>query len=344
MNQVDNIDFTQLEKLSDQSSTLFYSFNYNGALDINYISSNIAAVLGYESESFTSDSEAWLNRIHPDDKEELINFYKDDSSDSPKEITTRIKHKDGHYQWLRHELNTSTDEKYQIASAVDITELKQKALKRKEKEDESEESLKEKESLLSEIHHRVKNNLAIMSGLLEMQAFNAEDEHLLQRLEENQMRIKAMGRVHEKLYESHSFYDIPIAEYVDDLLNTISEFVKQPDKEITVVKEVEDISLNISQAVPFGIVLNELVSNCYRYAFEHKKEGKIKVELFQEEDSIILDITDNGQGLPDEFEAMSASSTAMTLVDTLVPQLNGTFEAKSDDSGTNFTVTFDIED
>lgn len=308
------------------------------------MSSNVSSVLGYKPTSFTSNGKDWLDKIHPDDRAELVSFYKNNSDDPLQKVITRIKHQGGNYRWLRHEVNASTDDNYRIVSAVDITDIKEEALQSQKTEHDSEVSPKEKETLLSEIHHRVKNNLAIMSGLLQMQAFNADEPKLLQRLEENQLRIRAMGQVHEKLYESNTFSSIPIAEYVDGLVKTVSESVKQPDKEITVNKEVEHISLNISQAVPFGIILNELVSNCYRYAFENKKKGEINIRLHQEDESIILEVSDNGQGLPDEFEDMSTSSTAMTLVNTLVPQLNGTFEADSNESGTYFTVTFDIED
>ena len=212
----------------------------------------------------------------------------------------------------------------------------------KEYEDTIRRSLKEKETLLSEIHHRVKNNLAIISGLLQMQAFNTEDEQLLEKLYESQSRIQSIAMVHEKLYESDSFSDIAIDQYIDDLLNVIMSSITDHDKRIKVEKEVEAISLNVSQAIPCGLLLNELITNSYKHAFPDRDEGLIRITLVVDNGNVELKVQDNGVGLPEDFDIESQSTLGITLIKTLVQQLEGKLEVASE-GGAVFSLKFELE-
>ncbi|TYP93657.1 Two-component sensor histidine kinase, contains HisKA and HATPase domains [Fodinibius salinus] len=324
-----DMNFSEFQELlNDSSRLLVYRGTIKDELTFNYFSENTANVLGFSESVFIKDAKAWFDCIHVDDTSRVKDHYHNLAPGESAELIFRFQHQRGHFVWLRSHIK-HIGENTIIGTATEITE---------EKEAE------EKETLLSEIHHRVKNNLAIMSGLLEMQALNTKEEKLLQRLNENQSRIQAMGRVHEKMYESNLFSEVPISEYIDDLLEKIDEGKYADGSKVTVTTDMEQLSLNISQAVPFGIIVNELVENCYRYAFEGQKSGKINLSLSRDEDTVTLVIKDNGIGLPDEFESKSKSSTGMTLIDALVGQLSGTFEPSSSSEGTTFVVTFDVDE
>ncbi len=228
------------------------------------------------------------------------------------------------------------DQKRLIAYVRDITDHKnyEHAIKK---------SLKEKETLLTEVHHRVKNNLAIISGLLEMQVFNAEDEQLLAKLKESQSRIQSIAMVHEKLYSSDSFSEIAIDQYIEDLLDWIEGSMSDYEKDITVEKEMDAILLTVNQAIPCGLLLNELITNCYKHAFTGQDSGKIRISVKQKGSEIELHVEDSGLGLPDDFDLEEESSLGMTIINTLTHQLNGNLEIISEGTGTSFTLTFNIE-
>lgn len=204
-------------------------------------------------------------------------------------------------------------------------------------------SLKEKETLLAEIHHRVKNNLAIISGLLEMQVFNTEDEQLLNKLRESQSRIQSIAMVHEKLYRSDSFSEVAIDQYIKDLVDRIVRSMTNLEKNIQVRYDMMPVTLTVSQAIPCGLVLNELITNCFKHAFKRQQEGEICTILKKEGVTMQLCVKDNGSGLPDDFDIHTESTLGMTLINTLIQQLNGELNVSSN-GGSSFEITFDIEE
>ena len=246
------------------------------------------------------------------------------------------KKKDGTY--FPTEIHTKTyeigDQKRLIAYVRDNTA-------HKKYENAIRKSLKEKETLLSEVHHRVKNNLAIISGLLEMQVFNTDDEQLLYKLQESQSRIQSIAMVHEKLYSSDSFSEIAIDDYINDLLGIVTDSMADFEKSVTIEKDMDSVTLAVGQAIPCGLLLNELITNSYKHAFENRDKGTIKICLSKEGKTIVLSVQDNGVGLPDDFDIQNESSLGMTLVNTLVKQLEGELKVSSK-QGSHFTITFDI--
>ncbi|MDZ7659045.1 PAS domain S-box protein [Fodinibius sp.] len=204
-------------------------------------------------------------------------------------------------------------------------------------------SLKEKETLLSEVHHRVKNNLAIISGLLQMQVFNTEDENLLAKLKESQSRIQSIAMVHEKLYSSETFSEIAIDKYINDLLNMIEESMTDFKKDIRVNTDMESIRLTVGQAIPCGLLLNEMITNCYKHAFKNSDEGEINISVREEEGQVKLSVEDNGIGLPEDFSIEQQPSLGMTIINTLTTQLDGQLKVDSGDFGSRFSLAFDIE-
>ncbi len=204
-------------------------------------------------------------------------------------------------------------------------------------------SLKEKETLLSEVHHRVKNNLAIISGLLQMQVFNTDDENLLAKLKESQSRIQSIAMVHEKLYSSEIFSEIAIDKYINDLLDMIEESLADYGKEIRVKTDMDSILLTVSQAIPCGLLLNEMITNCYKHAFVDLGEGEINISISEKAGQILLSVADNGVGLPNDFDMDEQSSLGMTIIKTITSQLNGDLDVESGDFGSRFSIAFKID-
>lgn len=224
-------------------------------------------------------------------------------------------------------------EKRLIAYLRDISE-------QKEYEEKIRQSLKEKETLLAEIHHRVKNNLAIISGLLEMQTFNAADESIAKELKESQSRIQSIAIVHEKLYQSESLSDIALDTYIGELLSFIAQTFTKEDDNVRVTKDIEAISLNIQEAIPCGLILNELITNAFKHAFKGVEDGRLHISLKKKaDDTITMKVENNGNSLPDDFDIASSSSLGMTLIQTLVKQLDGSLDVTSE-NGACFIVSF----
>ncbi len=214
--------------------------------------------------------------------------------------------------------------------------------KRKKQEEQIRSSLKEKEALLSEIHHRVKNNLAVISGLLYLQSDKTEDPSARQLLEQSQSRINSMALIHEMLYDNQYFSSVDPGEYIRQLVDHISTNMQQKGENIEVQIETGDIELDMNTAVPCALIINELMTNAFKYAFKNNALGKILVRFMPEGvDHYLLEITDNGVGLPEGFEIkkQSEQSLGLFLVNTLVKQIGGTMEVISD-NGTCFKIRF----
>lgn len=184
-----------------------------------------------------------------------------------------------------------------------------------------EQSLHEKEILLSEIHHRVKNNLAVISGLLEMESMQTPDPE--RALKESRDRIHSMAMIHEILYQSDSFSEIRLDQYIKDLAEYICETYVAGDKEIDLHTQLQEVTLNINQAVPTGLILNELLANAIEHGFNGETKGSITIHLKESEGKVHLLLKDNGKALPFEFDLESADSTGFTIVKALVKQLDG---------------------
>lgn len=245
-------------------------------------------------------------------------YKKKDGSTFPSEINTK------HYQ--------RDDVDHILAYVRDISD-------HIEYEKAIEKSLKEKSTLLAEVHHRVKNNLAVISGLLEMQAFNAQIALVQQELKESQSRIQSIATVHELLYQSESFSNIHLEPYIDELVSYISETFGHEDTDIRFEKEIAPVSLTVKQAVPCGLLLNELITNAYKHAFPAHSEGMISIKLTENDGMLSLTVADNGVGLPEDFDYEESSSLGITLIHTLVRQINGSLTIESEPK-TKFQINF----
>lgn len=218
-----------------------------------------------------------------------------------------------------------------IGVSKDITQRKKAELKIKE-------SLEEKEVLLREIHHRVKNNLQIISSLLNLQTQYVEGEESINVLKESQNRVKTMAIVHEKLYQSSNLKDINFKEYIEDLISVLFYSYGIESEDIKTEIYLEDLKIGIDTAIPCGLIINELVTNSLKYAFPDKK-GILKIELIPISNYIKLVVADNGIGLPPNIDLENTNTLGLKMVNSLVYQLEGTLELNKT-NGTEFIIKF----
>jgi len=221
--------------------------------------------------------------------------------------------------------------------------LKEKSRQIEEQNKTIEKALVEKETLLKEIHHRVKNNLQLISGLLELQAVQFDDENVKEMMEEGKSRVRSMALIHEQLYESNDLGKIDFREYLNKLTNDIAIAFNAPEKEISFQIKVKQFSLDINTAVPLGLIVNELIANAYKHAFKGRKKGNIIIDLVPvENEETQLRIIDNGIGLPKDFDPLSKRSLGLRLVQGLIRQLGGEYAYESK-KGTQFMLQFKNE-
>ncbi len=208
----------------------------------------------------------------------------------------------------------------------------------KKQSDKLEKNNAEKELLLKEIHHRVKNNLQVISSLLELQSQNITDESALSAVSDGQTRVKSMALIHQNLYQNQDIGRISFKDYAEQLVKQISA-IYGTKKNIDVVIDSKPIFLDIDTSIPLGLILNELISNSYKYAFK-EDAGKINIKLEErKEGSYVLSCSDSGVGLPEGFDISKTTSLGLKLVRRLCKQLYGTVSHENK-NGTNFTITF----
>jgi two-component sensor histidine kinase/DNA-binding response OmpR family regulator len=216
-------------------------------------------------------------------------------------------------------------------------------IQRKQDEQRIIESLKEKETLLKEIHHRVKNNLQVIQSLMNLQASSLENPALKTLFEEARNRINAMAIIHESLYQSESLSSIGLKSYVTRLTSQLSRMYRGCVAHVTLSINVSDIFIGIDQLVPCGLVLNELISNAYKHAFDRSRSGRIEITAFVHEDNHLeISVSDNGKGLPADFESLKFDSLGMKLIFLLVErQLDGSVNVRQN-GGTRFIIRFPL--
>ena len=219
-------------------------------------------------------------------------------------------------------------------------QLKQELSERMWAEEQVKASLKEKEVLLQEIHHRVKNNLQIISSLFSLQSDNIEDQQVIEMLRDSQNRVRSMALVHEKLYRSESLSRIDFGQYIQSLAEHLFRSYGANMQGITLGTETDCVSLGIDLAVPCGLLLNELISNSLKHAFTGEQTGRIYIELFQDSDrKVNLTVGDDGMGFPADLDFRDTRTLGLQLVITLVQQLKGAIELDNS-RGTVFKITF----
>ena len=213
------------------------------------------------------------------------------------------------------------------------------AIERKQTEEELKSSIYERDVLLKETHHRVKNNMQVIHSLLNLQTHYAENMEAVNVLKESQNRVKSMGMIHEKLYHSTDRSKINFKDYVESLTSDLLTSYKLSEKILPVI-QVGDLELNLETAILCGLIINELVSNSLKYAFTKTEIGEVHISLNLVDNRYELVISDNGIGFPEDLDFRNADSLGLQLVNNITDQLDGDIELDRS-LGTKFTIKFD---
>ncbi len=303
--------------------------------EFTYLSDSFLQLVGMTLEECRKGG--WLKRLAPEDIGRTQNDWKQCvATGCFWDYEYRIFDKKGNDHFVLSRGAPLRDETGRIVSWVgnhlDITE-------RRRNEKRLEASLKEKEVIIKEVHHRVKNNMQVISGFLQLQSNYITDPDSIEKLNECQRRVKTMALVHEKLYQSKHLGFINAAEYIKSLVSDLMEsYALRTD--IDIQANVESVNINIDTAIPCGLIINELLTNALKYAFKDRLSGHITVDMHLGQDHrFTLVVSDDGTGLTDGFDIGSTATLGMQLVAVLVRQLGGEIGIESR-NGATFTITF----
>ena len=228
---------------------------------------------------------------------------------------------------------SSTADNGMICVVRDITE-------RKEYQQKTEQALQEKKTLLKEVHHRMKNNLSIVSSLLELKKYEPV-ESVKELIEETQSRINSISLIHEKLYRSETLSEVNVRDYIEEFSAIVLTSFNSDQKNITVRKDLQPFNLKTRRAVPLGLIINELLSNAFKHGFAGLNSGHIDITLDVNENEVILKVSNNGNSLPEDFSIEDRQSMGMTLIKTLTRQLEGSYNV-TQNGRTVFEIRFPI--
>jgi PAS domain S-box-containing protein len=307
-----------------------------------FLSESAITISGYPASTFKCRRDC-IPYVFPEDRKKFSQIVElAIATRQPFELEYRWIHADGNIKWLYEKGQGFWDNYgnllYLDGAIFDISDRKASELK-------LQESLHEKEVLLKEIHHRVKNNLQIVFGLLELQARSIHDPHIKTLFEDSQNRIHSMALIHEMLYRSSDLSQIDFATYLQDLLHSLAQSYNVDAQRISFQVDIETFPLNIELATPCGLIVNELVTNALKHAFPNHRSGSIKLACHKsKENRVCLIISDNGIGISADLNISKIKSLGLQLVYTLTKQLKGTIILDRS-GGTTFQLEFnEIDD
>jgi PAS domain S-box-containing protein len=362
-------DITELKLSSEklkESEELYRSFlqNFKGIAfkldrDFNpiFVEGAVEEITGYKEEDFISGSVKLPDLIDPEDMLSLERS-KEKMSSSPNSIMEheyRLRQKDGTVKWV-HELvhnicNASGEIEFIQGYAYDITQKKK-----------AEETLEKAEAIgMREIHHRIKNNLQIVSSLLSLQADKFRDKDVIEAFRESENRVVSMSIIHEELHKSEDTISIDFAAYLRKLTSELLYSYRIGNKKVKLSLDVDHTFLGIDTAIPLGIIINELFSNSLKYAFPGDADGEIRISLYRDPETYVSDsapesnndiesseacpgftliYSDSGGHFPESIDFKNPDTLGLQLVNALVEQLDGTIELEKGEE-TKFTIRFD---
>ena len=301
---------------------------------ISMVNSEFEMLSGFKKEEIEGKM-SWTQFIAKDDLERMKTYHKLRRTEPdvvPRNYEFKFIDRKKNMKNIFLTVSIIPDTKKSLVSLMDITT-------RKESEKKLKSSLKEKEMLLREIHHRVKNNLQIISSLLSLQSRYVKDENDLEIFKESQNRVKSISYIHEYLYQSRKMSKINVLDYIRRVTTDLIYAYNLDPERVHIRIEIEKIDLNIETATPLGLIVTELVSNSIKHAFPHNQKGEIIVSLSCDNDEFLLTVSDNGVGIPEDFDIEKTETLGLKLVNTLVKQIDGVVELDKT-KGTNFKIKF----
>lgn len=327
----------EMERVVENSPVIVFKWRAEKGWPIDFVSKNISQ-FGYSLEDFSSGKVTYADIVYPQDlprvEEQLRKKFEEGANEFT--IEYRILTKYGKILWadertfIRRDAEGNVDYLQGIIVNIDERKRAEEAL------------LKVEEIRKKEIHHRIKNNLQVISTLLYLESDKFKDKKVRDAFKNSQDRVRTMALVHEKLYQSEDMESIDFADYTKNLITYLSQSYVVGNRNISIDLDVADVFLNMDTAVPLGIIINELVSNSLKYAFEDKDEnekGIISVDIEHLGDDFMLKVSDDGCGIPEDIDFRDTESLGLQLVTNLVEQIDGNIELKRD-NGTKFIIRF----
>jgi PAS domain S-box-containing protein len=298
-------------------------------------------ILELDEFSTAPGVDAFLSRVHPEDHERVREITgRLAQTPGVREFTCRLLLPDGRIKHIANRVVTECDS---AGNPRNIAGTLQDVTERVLFEELIHAQLVEKEVLLREIHHRVKNNLNIVSSMLYLQGAAAGEDRITALFEESRARVQAMALVHELLYQSGDMGRIDLKSYLEQLGQGLLASYSDGSAAVSIATDVSVPPVSIQVAIPCGLIVCELVTNALKYAFRGRAGGRIRVALAEREGRFVLGVADDGVGLAAARQARPGS-IGLNLVQALADQLDGTLESRSDGGGTVFTVTFKVQE
>ncbi len=309
----------------------------NDSFRFEYVNDELCTILGYSRDELL---DADFRRFLDDESRALVArryIQRQQGDEPPRRYEFNIIRKDGHIR----QVETSSAVTYNsagtmqtIAQVLDITE-------RKEAEERIGQLVKEKEVMLREKHHRVKNNMQVIASLLSLQSHHITDGKALELFRDSENRVRSMALVHEKLYRSDDMSRVDFGRYLKDLGIHLFQIYRPDPTLITYRFRIADVFVAMETAVPCGLIVNELLSNALKHAFPHGRKGTISIDLIRNEEAgaFTLIVSDDGVGFPDSVDFQDTETLGLQLVNLLVGQIDGTMTLESK-HGSSFTMVF----
>jgi len=315
------------------------SWELDNATGEIFLSDELFRICGVEKTQKRYDLQSAVDMYHPDEREDILrSFYRIKDEGGPVTSERRILRPDGSVRFVRLHTGAVRGLNGKITGYIgtvhDITGLKQI-------NQELVKSLEEKELMLKEIHHRVKNNLQVVSSLLRMQSETVTDKSAIEHLKISEQRVKSMALIHQQLYKTQDLSRINFRDYVNELCMYLYHAYTIRTGKVDLSVDVSDISFGIDTALPCGLIINELITNSLKHAFPGDMTGKVEIKLYKnDEGKNILIVKDNGIGMKKDYDADKAGTLGMKLVKTLTEQLEGELQIIHE-GGLEVKITFD---
>ena len=304
------------------------------ALNTNFIA-NMKASFGEDVEKKNNIMSMLKQHVDQDLYQGQLQAFTNGFKGRPQQFELPLKNMVGETIWWQCFLNpVHVNGKFQELSCLVYDNTDRKEIDRKIRD-----SLKEKEVLLKEVHHRVKNNLQVISSILNLQSSYVDDPKTLEILRESQQRIKSMSFIHETIYRTSDFSRLEFMDYLKTIISNLIQSYRTAKTRVDFVSEMQSVGLNLDQAIPCGLIVNELVSNSLKYAFKGREHGKLTVKLNEEDGVIMLAVIDDGIGLPTDFAFEKNNSLGIQLVYALLDQIDATVKVDQT-AGTQFFISF----
>jgi PAS domain S-box-containing protein len=330
---------TQEEKFAKAFHSAPYAITITRPSDgkIVEVNETFFSITGYDRTEVmgknTVDLRLWE---HDEDRAAVVDTLLKTGKVHGKEFRFRRKNGEAITGIFSADILTIEGEKSILSSIGDITERKQQT-------EELVRSDREKSVLLKEIHHRVKNNLQIIASLLRLNTKYSGNERVAEIFRESQDRIQAMATVHSMLYKSKNFTEINFGEYIQETARQLFRSYNTSPESISLFINADNIMLSIDNAIPCGLIINELVSNALKHAMPSGRKGEIRVEMRRDENGVRIIFADNGVGFPEGIDFRNTETLGLQLVNMLVAQLDGTIEMDGN-GGTRYVITLRTEE